>query len=419
MVKRLKKALHNVGKFVKIVSIPIILFHGATQLVYWGNDIINGLNPSEKRIEFKKEFGFPIRGWENDIEEKPVDISDIGIVFYCEQVEKPFDIGSIRIRSDNYLKKSIVQQIDDAIFSNLGYYTYYGIVIDDLILKSTISHEIKHAKTFDIIKNNPDFIKKWKELSNDNFGNSLYLNNKEQLQVYMGLEHLVNEDKIKEEENKNLGFVTNYARTNIYEDIAELGELAETNIINFIEWFGYRYEPKNEKIIAKVKLAQEYGIIPKEFSEYVYLESILDNADVGDESIWNSKKAEEFFYLSEKFLEENKETIYQSELRNKRAWIIQHRFDDEESVIAAIFEYKLSLRAKYKEPVSYKNSLESLSKCFKLLDCNEEAKIYDDALKEYEKRYAKGDVLLGKSGVNDFLTSKGEILEHIKYVDNN
>ena len=411
MEKRLRKALNKFGKFVKIASIPIILFHGATQLVYWGNDIINGLNPSEKRTEFKKEFGFPIRGWKSDIEKKPVDISDIGIVFYCEQLEKPFDIGSIRIRSDNYLKKSFVQQVDDAIFSNLGYYTYYGIVIDDLILKSTISHEIKHAKTFDIIKNNPDFIKNWKELSNDGSGNSLYLNNKEQLQVYMGLEYLVDEDKIKEEENRNIGFVTNYARTNVYEDIAELGELAETNVTKFIEWFGYQYEPKNEKIIAKVKLAQENGIIPKEFSEYVHLESILDDADVGDESSWNSKKAEEFFYLSEKFLEDNKETIYQSELRNKRAWIIQHRFDDEESVIAAISEYKLSLKARYKEPDSYKNSLESLSRCFKLLDCNEEAKIYDDALKEYEKRYSKGNVLLGKRGVNDFLAFRGEILE--------
>src|SRR3989344_9144141 len=308
MVKRLKKALHKIGKFMKIVSIPVILFHSTTQFVYWGNDIINGLNPSEKRVEFKKEFGFPIRGLENDIEEKPVDISDIGIVFYCEQVEKPFDIGSIRIRSDNYLKKSIVQQIDDAIFSNLCYYTYYGIVIDDLILKSTISHEIKHAKTFDIIKNNPDFIKNWKELSNDGSGNSLYLNNKEQLQVYMGLEYLVDEDRIKEEENRNIGFVTNYARTNVYEDIAELGELAETNVTKFIEWFGYQYEPKNEKIIAKVKLAQENGIIPKEFSEYVHLESILDDADVGDESNWNGKKAEEFFDLSEEFLKENKET---------------------------------------------------------------------------------------------------------------
>lgn len=409
MGKRLRKSLHKFGKCLKIVTIPVILFHGATQIVYWGNDIINGLNPSEKRIEFKKEFGFPIRGWEKDIENQPKDISDMGIIFYQEKLEKPFDIGSVRIRSNHYLKKSIVQQIDDAVFSNLGYYTYYGIVIDDLIFKSTISHEIKHAKTFDIIKKNPEFIEKWKELANDEYGNSLYFNNKEQMQVYMGLEYLVNEDKIKEEENKKLGFVTNYARTNPYEDIAELGELAEMDVTSFIEWFGYKYEPKNEKIIAKVKLAQEYGIIPMEFSEYVMLENVLYDAVVGNELRWNSKKADEFFDLSGKFLEKNKETTYQCELRNKRAWIIQHRFDDEESVIAAISEYKLSVKAKYKDPVSYKNSLESLSKCYKILDCDEESKTYNDALKEYEKRYDKGDVLLGKRGVNDFLTSRGEI----------
>src|SRR3989338_755572 len=146
----MKEILSKIREWCNKIAKPIvygaILFHAGTQAMYAINTIVHQVSPSKERAEFKKEFGYPILGYTEDIENTQ------NILAIAETIEKertvlPFHIEGIRIRSNRYLQKSMIQQADELFYApNSGFYLCNIIVLDKEFYSAIISHEIKHAK---------------------------------------------------------------------------------------------------------------------------------------------------------------------------------------------------------------------------------------------------------------------------------
>ncbi len=410
-----KSRLSWVKSLAKRMLLGVALFHGTTQLAYLGNDIYNSLAPSQQRQEFKQEFGFPVKGWKKDVENGKENLSTIADVIEKERKEMNFELDSVRVRGKGYIKQNFIDQIDAIIFNPVsGYYSENGIsktiVLDNYVKGDTLHHEIKHAKTFCIAEKHPEFLEKWQALATDENGKSLYLTGREQACSRLrGLGSLINKEKQISFKNEKLGFISNYARTNVWEDIAELCAEAETDSCKLAKLL-YSDE-KNPKIIAKVNLAQEYGIIPKEFSEYLRVKDLFQKSWL-DEFSYDTEKLEVFLRESEQFIKKYPSAIYECEIRTDRGFAIRNKRakSEKEGARKAIHEYKLSLNSHYKDAVSYIGAMNGLARCYQTLGNRKKASVCKDAEAEYWKRFKSGDIKLTIKGVNDFLIAHGENL---------
>ena len=272
----MKLCFKKIKQILRPFLLSALLFHGGTQTYYWLNHFYHWHMPSSKRIEFERRYGFPILGWSEDIEENEANLSLIAEVLEKERKKRSFDLTSIRIKSNNYLKKPLWDQFAELFLSAYPVYNLKGrAVVESFNLASILHHEIKHVKINDITESHPEFLKKWKELARGDNGECLYLSYTEQVYVSVkGLESLADGKKQDFSKNRRLGFVSNYARKNVYEDIAELCTLAEINPWEFHGWlFGAKGE-ENERIKGKVQLAQKYRLIRKDFTELVRQELV-------------------------------------------------------------------------------------------------------------------------------------------------
>jgi hypothetical protein len=413
MKKVKKKRFRKIRKGLKYGILAGLLLHAGSQLTYWANDIYHAIKPSTHRAKFEEQFGFPLKGWSGDIERDQQNVSMIADTIARERQGRDFRLESIRIRDRNYLKQPIWDQFDSIItIPSSGYYILDRIVLDDYVQKSTLHHECKHAKAYDIIAEHPEFLEKWKILARDKSGESLYLSEGEQIcSRVRGLGSLVDGKKQIFSENEKLGFISNYARTNVHEDIAELCEAAETNSQSFKEFLFGGPEYRNDILAKKIALAQEYGLIPAEFTDFVKLEDMfLDSA------VWHGyidqEKAQPFMRESEEFLNKNPNSVYESQLRSSRAYVLSqgiHGYPKpRNSVDDVIREYRGVLTSEYKEGFVYAGALQKLSEIYNLeLRDEKTSDIFVDAEREYWKRFKEGVVDLSRNGVNDFLTEKG------------
>ncbi len=240
------------------IAVAAYLFIAATQIPYLANKVYQALHPSAIRQEFQEEFAFPIQGWEEDIEDNPRQISLIAGVLYQERAELPFNLDSFKVQSDQYLKWNLLEQASAIVWggSDKGSYYLNKITVENKATTSTVRHEIKHAKTKQIAKNHPEFVSRWEALASNEQGQSLYGSLLENIlgRLYW-LENFTPPTRFSAQENEKKGFVSNYARTDVLEDIAELGTLAEENPLAFEGWLSP--EGGNALIARKVALAQE------------------------------------------------------------------------------------------------------------------------------------------------------------------
>lgn len=385
---------YDLIRFAEFAFIGILGLHFGTQVNHCANTIADMASPPEIRKEFQEEFGFPLRGWKEDIEEEPSGLSRLAAIVNREKIVRPFELASMRIRSESYFKKSFPEQMKH-LFSELeiGFYWFDNIALDSCCCSnSLIHHEIKHAKVDELIKEHPDFRQRWAELAKDEKRNSLYVGSD-----WRGLDY---------KESKKLGFVSNYSRKNADEDIAMLCEAAETYPRHFEDWlYGKR---RNLKIVERVKLAQEVKLIPPEFSEYVLLQRKRRESYKYSLFVKDHQKAEEFLEESGRFLEEYPETTYQSELRRARGEV----FEDmsplmiEDDLWKAVTEYELALISPYKDIAAYPKALERLADCYESLRNAKKSSIYKEAEDEYWRRFNEGSVRLTMDGVNDFLEER-------------
>lgn len=375
-------------------TLAVFSFHLGTQLCHTARSWYRHQYPSEVQRSFTKEFGYSLEGY--DIE-KTNNVVRIAAVFHKERLENHFLLDALYIRSSQYVQKPMDEQFFSVFGAgNDGYYYNDRITVQSPVWKSTVHHEIKHAKAAAIIAAHPEFAEKWGMLAKDKNGQSLYLTAWEDwCYDYKGLHSFVR--KQHEKDDEQLGFVTSYARRNLDEDMAEISEEAEIREALFIPWL---YTKPNPCIQAKIRLAERYQLIPRYFSEYVHVLS-------------HQEQQQRFMETSALFLKKYPGSLYEGSLRKNRGRVLEEKAEQlqvKEYANQALIEYKLGLRAPYKDLDVYPALLEHIAACASSWKDEKTATIYRNAGTEYTKRYDNYDVLLSIDGVTDYLYAQGECL---------
>jgi len=413
----LRKKVKFVLKKTRVAIFAVVLFHEATWLNYYlSNNFFNYSFPSQERLLFERAYGTSLEAWRSDIEQNPHTLTVLSEVLEKEQQEHSFPLEEIVLVSKNYLKQSFPQQFNTVIDDAVGTYFKKRISLrlsvcdekfyletNDHPLKTILQHEVKHAKTFAIT--DIKFYARWKALCRNQEKHSLYTDD---------ATPEVNWRDIPFEQSVQLGFVSSYARKNVYEDIAETGEFAENILTSredgsypglelMIEWL---YTRKSPVIAGKIALAQEYNIIPKEFSEFVWVQKLYHDAKAHDSYI-DTSKVTSFLEQSERFLQKHPNSVYNIYVHNARGGVFAAqgiRDNEKASFRIALEEWNKGLLSPYKDIDEYRDILHNMQGCYRWR-MNEPciASVYTDAIKEFEHRYLTGDVFLAKRGVNDLL----------------
>ena len=391
-----------------------LLFHLTTQANY----CLQANQESEQRTAFEKEFGFPLQGYREDVEDREENVSRIALAVYRQKLEKDFNLSAIRISSDDYTRKSIVGQLEHILFE--GGSAYSGIAPPDLqrlyfnhnsVSYSTVVHELKHTKTEEIHDQHPEFKEKWLAITPDEDGVSAY--SSLPLWFISKLRYIgkyVTIGNYDPKENERLGFTSSYGRFWWYEDVAVVSEEAQNNSLGDIKnYIRFLYLEKNEKIIAKVNLLQEYGLIPAEFTEYIgvrkHFKDYEDIQKSEENRCWEKESSlDKVLKASAAFLNSYPETTYGIILRQMRGNFLEKN----KRYAEAILEYKSGLHFAFKDHETYANILGSLSDCYNHLDNNEESSLYAQAKERYVAGWKGNDIHIAVHGVNDFLEENGE-----------
>ncbi|MBI5390261.1 hypothetical protein HZB02_02130 [Candidatus Woesearchaeota archaeon] len=287
----------------------------------------------------------------------------------------------------------------------------------DNVKTSTVYHEIKHAKMDTLLRKNPEFLEKWKQLATDDNGKSLYLTSLEK--ICSRIRSLfVNDQEKKSDENLRLGFMSQYARTDVSEDIAVLCGTVEENPREFIPLLmrkGYADDaglsPQNPKIAAKVRLAEQYGLIPQEFTEYLSLEEMYSRSIISENRVLRKgldpdeyhellATSKQFLEAAQTFVNKYPTSIYYSKVSSLRAFLIEEMADtpNDKEVISA---YRQVLKAPWKDPVEYRralNVLANLEERAKTADNN--PRFWRDAYDQYSQAYRDGNINTVINGLN-------------------
>jgi hypothetical protein len=391
--------------------IAIALLHTTTQISYWGNEVYHKARPSETRSEFQRETGFPINGWADDVEDKKREIGLIAQVIAQEKAEGAFQLTSARIEPANYFKNNVIDQIDRLITTGHSGYYFPGIktiVAEPSASPTTWHHEIKHAKTFDLLEKHPEFRKQWEAFSKDRNGNSLYLGTGEQACVRIrGLSWLRSEKDDNPHLDEQLGFVSSYARTNFYEDVAEVGAMAESD--RFQEVFEWINGPeRNERIEGKITLAEKYGLIPKGFTEYLAVDKLY-RAMWGQRGSIDLSKVPPFLKASEEYLTKRPQSIYACNLRYERGTAMKRGANDIDKMFTldqVKAEFSAAIHTPFKSSIPYSIALDKLALVNKVQKRLDVADIFERASILYSQRQADGDLHLATTGVNDYLVQQ-------------
>lgn len=425
MVKKeqysLMQKLAKIGKRILLWTSPIWIFHLGTQANYTFNDIKNARNQSEIRRQFQEEFGFPINGFSEDIEEKKGnDISTIAETIRREKLESDFNLKGIRIESDNYLKRSLIEQLV-YIFSS----GYSGWALDSRIGLKTgtnerlVQHEIKHIKTYQHPRLDA-LLAEWDQLAKDETGRSLYkypgkglvnMCKSQFLEKTRGVDRFNRENIAKSSSEQ--GFVSENAALNIYEDIAETCE--------FIESFGDGVEEysntknKNKRISKKIKLAEKYNLLPQLQEVHrikrLYNAIFEDNVTCDDSMIPNLSRFEAFMQESDKYLANNPNNLHECHIRSLRGNALKIKARNKQELNQAIEEFKKALNSGFKDHISYATSLRDLEECYQRLKDKESVDKIRKAIGLYWDKRNNGYVPLSRAGINDYLGSQG-LLSH-------
>lgn len=388
--------------------------HLGTQLNYWMNmsqyrDFPHP-NVLALEAEFKHEFAGDLSYLENGER-----VSDLAEVLAIEYAQKPFTLESFRIESPNYLKKYLPDQLAWLIGQRSVGYCFDGtisVVGTPTFPRTVAHHEVKHQKYFEICKTNMSFNAEWRCIAKRSDGTTPYRGFERFFSYIPGLCEL--RPEVSLDQAIANGCVTSYASLNLWEDVAELCEEAQLNPEKFIGWI---YTNRNDRIAKKVELAQKYGLIPKEFSHFIRVEktySRVKTARPVTSDLYFSQLAE-----IERFLDQHPHSVYEGEVRLQRANAmralaapkIKFGFTREE----ILCELETALTASPKTRNWYPFVLQALQSVHrKSSNTTDQVKydLYQAARLEYNRRYASGDVLLPKRGVNDFLATNQVTLSH-------
>src|SRR3989338_5839315 len=335
--KRQGKTKWFLKKAAKVVCTGVVALHLAAQSAYWFNDAWNSACPSPQRKAFEQTFGFPIKGWKKDIENRDI-LTSVGEATHQRTVTrgKPLGLTSFRIESPYYLKKSLIQQAGEVAAP-------YGGVSNPILNPCTVNdnkreaafHEINHAEMFLLVKKSPLFRKQWCAIAQNSDGTSPYHSPaRHALSKIRGGDKII--EKMQKRPTQNVydnykqGFVSDYARTSFYEDVAELCAEANFDPHNFSLRF-FQESTHYDKIMAKTKLAEQYGLVPCGISEYI---SLIPHYNASFEPSGHDayvKDSETYVAATEEFLRTHPKTTLETKIRAYRAWIMDKLSQDRKS----------------------------------------------------------------------------------------
>ncbi|MEK6863408.1 MAG: hypothetical protein AABW53_01800 [Nanoarchaeota archaeon] len=108
--------------------------------------------------------------------------------------------------------------------------------------------------------------------------------------------------------------------------------------------------------------------------------------------------------LSGDFLARHPNSVYEIIIRGERGKILEKKEQRRE----AVEEYRLGLKAEYKDPNYYSDIISSISGCYGKMGDGEKAALYQKAKEIYEAGWKANDVRIAVYGANDFLEENGE-----------
>ncbi len=375
------KIFNRLLQGAKIGVASFTAFYAIAQTPNLANNVANSLNPSKIRHEFRHEFGTEILGWNDDVEYSGSNVSAAAIAFSREWRASEFNIAFLRIEPRGFWEKSFWGQYTNGAG---GYFFPTKVSCTSDCYSSTLIHEIKHAKTFDVIFKDPSFLVKWMDA--------------------MGFFEFKNRSEVED------AFVSDYAKTNVFEDIAEFTGFMETILgAEFVNEY-----KDNEFISKRLELAIEYGLTAKEFPKLMKIVELYHSYFL--ERLQNNFKAryETFSKECDEFLNENPSSNFEINVREMKAFSAKQLvFANVLDVKEAVELYKDALKSGFKDPAAYNDILHELLNFYspefpdkRTLSTNE-YKTVVAAIQEYDYRLENGDIYLSERGVNDFLEQRG------------
>ncbi|MDO8555881.1 MAG: hypothetical protein Q7R96_01765 [Nanoarchaeota archaeon] len=306
-------------------------------MAYQSNNLYHVISPSPERVAFQQQFKFPVRAREADWEQSPENRRIITEVLHTEMREHPFDLTFFEIAPAAYWKKGFSEQIGEVFcegYNGVAIAKLNAIVVNPSGIKNdTLHHEVKHIKTFQVLKDHPEFKGRWEALCKDDHGNSrLQFTNMAHWSCsrIKGLSQLVDEKPTPEQEEcRRQGFVSRYAATNFFEDVAELCAEAELTPFTFEDAFdgGKR---SSKVLIDKLCLAEEYRLVPAGYRDYLVLGQAVIGCWTGDmygSNLDDREKCEKYLEKSADFLKKYPNSRFAGKILWHRASILVARKD--------------------------------------------------------------------------------------------
>lgn len=363
-----------------------MMYNTATRAVNWINDA--SLENSAQRSHFYKKYGTQISAWKKDFEEHPRLVGEIATALRREWIERPFNLTKLRIVPEEFYKKTFVEQLSiHAREKSIAAYARGSHVsLKPFVSVRLIIHEIKHVKHAEVDARDPSFRKEWLDLCRAPDGKLLFTD-----------QNVRN----RADEDLRLGFVDGYARTSYYEDVASFCETVERNG-SFVSDILKPSAPGGGILLAKLRLAQKYGLVPRETLAFGMF---LQKANVAHRSSSNS--ARQVYRLASTFLRRYPRSVYAPNVYFKMLQELNDRNEGEH--VGEVSRQKRFILQKILEyphaEFHYYTSLLELRLNSTLSPAQQD--VLQEAILLYQKRRDEGDVLLPIMGVNDFLREKG------------
>ncbi|HYD02732.1 MAG TPA: hypothetical protein VEC16_00380 [Alphaproteobacteria bacterium] len=315
------------------------------------------------------------------------------------------DIDEIIVENEGYFSKSFMGK-----FLSWGEksgqanpITGTMTIVNKLNIEGYI-HEITHSKTFASEKEE-ELLEEWKKLATDSSGNSRYVSFGKMIKAYCGLAKKPSKDPKLD----SLGFPTTYARTNVYEHIAEFVQEEQNKI--FYSYATNFKDLSNEIYEREMDVAIKYSLMPKETREGYELKAEYKNwADHMHEYRQGDYFKKQYLIKSEKFLENYPNSPFAINIIIDRAMVLSNTSDIKTTIWKKESEKELQRALKYTSHPAYIEVLRKLDQISSHLYSGQSYRYdnpYTKAIKEYTKRVENFDTKLLDIGVNDKLQELG------------
>jgi hypothetical protein len=398
-VGKFKDKLSSAKRHLKNAAYLVLAYHLAGEARF----LYKYYTYSDARTEeFKKITGIDIYAPKENISNNEL-MDWLRLVKHTETSSK--DIDEIIVEDKNYFSKSLIGKML-SIGGKHGHanpITNTMTMGSDLPVKSTI-HEITHMKTFSN-KKKDELIAEWKKLAHDTSGNSQYMSFTSMVKSYCGVE----DDGPANPKLDSLGFPTQYARTNVYEDISEFVE-RELNKVYYSYNTDFK-ELSNNIYEKKLDLAIKYGLMPQESKEGYYLKQRYAAwVSVQEKNWWNNHVKEDYLIQSEKFLEKYPNSPFFINIVIDRAMVLSNTSNTTSPLWHEKSEKELQKGLSVPSHLGYGTILSKLEQLAAQVYSHGQESYpnpYSKAITEYNIKVEKFDTSLLETGVNDKLKELG------------